>query len=272
MSASEIKRRVTEGTSRRGESVWVVTGVSTISEALGDANLNNPVTGAPIGGKFPGIPTLRATEHSAEQIDRAKPGQGYEVTVRYEPSTGPDWQQPGPNDPGDPGFLEINVETSAKPYDVWRVGDPEATDWDVDATPSAAEAGGVLLDIGGVKIDSGGEQVSTVRVFSTLRVSKTLNAEPDYLEIRNHTGTRNSSVYAGAAIGSLLYQGGNSRRIGVSTYIVDHTFHWDDWYHLVQVPDRDANGIIQLDLQNHAEPVFWRQSFPLKTDFFALGI
>jgi hypothetical protein len=264
MTAVEVKRRVSEGLTRRGERVWLCAAAAgatsySITEALGEADL--PATNT----KFPGIPTLRAKEHQAEQVDSAKPGFAYEVTIRYEPSTGFNPNQEGPDDPTDPGFTQVDVDFVPTIQDAWRSDG-------FTQLPQPNQASGTIIDIGGNPVDSAGEPTSIVRILGSVVIGYTITGYPDYSTLLEMAGARNNQPFLGAQIGQILFKHCTSRRVGVNTYQLTYTFAHDDWFHLVQVPKRNTDGIIEVTdgTPAYATTVYWKQPFRKYDDLNSL--
>jgi hypothetical protein len=266
MTAVEIKRRMGAGPNRTGETVWMVTGVATVAEALGDATF---LAAADIGQKFPGVPTLKASEHMAEQVEGSKPGEAYRITVRYEPKTGAGWDIDQP-EPSEIGFVEVNVDYSPTIVDTWRVA-PLADGSGWGQPPDGLNS---LGDIGGTPVDSAGEPVSSVRRMMEIVISHTISGFPPYAALAGFEGSRNSTDYLTFTAGFLLLKGISTSRIAVSVYTLDYTFVFDEWAHSRQIPNRDADGKVVLSgsTPHTADQVYWRQPFPRTNDFYSLGI
>ena len=166
-----------------------------------------------------------------------------------------------------PGWC--NVTYSPTIQEVSRVEPFSAPD---GQTPQSAEATGTVGNIGGKSIDSAGEPVSVVRYLMEAVISYTIGSSPPYVALKSYSGTRNLTAYLGALKGELLLKGIDSDRVGVSTYTLSYTFAYDPWFHLVQVPIRNTDGVVPLDTDAYADEVMWKQPFPLYSNFHELEI
>jgi hypothetical protein len=127
---------------------------------------------------------------------------------------------------------------------------------------------------GGTQIDLEGVPLSRLKYTSELVINETIqqvSGLPSMIaNMRAARGKRNSALWEGFSIGTVLYTGGQIRRAGVSLFTVTHRFIEDSEYHLVQVPERDGSGKIpcaELNGARRARKVFWRQPFPSTADF-----
>ena len=133
-------------------------------------------------------------------------------------------------------------------------------------------------DISGTAIDSAGTPVSALLPQQELRVRQVKGETPDWGLYRSMSGTRNAAMWEGAPAGSVLYLGTAIRRIEEAKYELDHSFLWDYDYHLRQVVNRSpSDGNPKLGAPGGSYPdkgyeVFWKQPFPLTTDFGSLGL
>lgn len=140
----------------------------------------------------------------------------------------------------------------------------------------------LYTDIGGVSKDVGGEPLSRLFVKQSIVVSETLFTIPPFTLYLAAAGKRNSSFFFNAPPGIVVYFPGTSTRTSESTYRVTHRFVQDQFYHLVQVPQRhqdadNKSGDIQLRALAGvtgtlvAKGVFWRQPFIGLFDFNQLS-
>jgi len=141
-----------------------------------------------------------------------------------------------------------------------------------------------VVDIAGTKVDLNGNPPSyevpqmtiTVEVLwdRTLVVSGNPQAEPPTSSWSTYVGKRNDAAFLGCAIGTLVYRG-----FSVSPhhewYRISHTFLWDDWYHLEQVPGpiptgapACTSGVTVAGLQVlQADKVVWFQKYQSLANF-----
>jgi hypothetical protein len=105
-----------------------------------------------------------------------------------------------------------------------------------------------------------------------------------------YAGKRNSNSFLGAKIGQLLYLGANSRFLGNTQfgarYSIQHVIAYDEYYHRVQVAERDTlrqgQYVVRIGSEddddggqkypNKAFRVTWQQPFPQLFDFRNLGV
>jgi hypothetical protein len=113
-----------------------------------------------------------------------------------------------------------------------------------DVTFSAA------IDIGGAKVDTNGKpkvyDVPQQLVTIETQYDRTLPqimpaAEPDWNTYTSYVGNRNSVAFLGFPIGTLLYQGFQTAPED-NYYRLSHTFLYDAWYHLEQIPCPNPTG------------------------------
>ena len=175
------------------------------------------------------------------------------------------------------GFTSIEVDAQSVILDVWRTGATLPTSDALKSDPS-------LIDISGTKVDSAGDPISFVSGVLNISVRNVIIGRPDYLIFANNIGKRNSAVFTLGAnatssqnlvcpIGTLLFTGATSSRIGPNTYEVNYNFTLDtQFYHLRQVPLRNASGdviveqvtagsVVSVSNPWRASKVYWKQPF-----------
>ena len=115
---------------------------------------------------------------------------------------------------------------------------------DGDVTFSAA------IDIGGAKVDTNGkpkvydvpQQLVTIETqYDRTLPQGTPAAEPAWATYTSYVGNRNSVAFLGFPIGTLLYQGFQTAPED-NYYRLSHTFLYDAWYHLEQIPCPNPTG------------------------------
>ena len=106
------------------------------------------------------------------------------------------------------------------------------------------------VDIGGAKVDTNGKpkvyDVPQQLVTIESQYDRTLPAsapaaEPDWATYTSYVGNRNSAVFLNFPIGTLLYQGFQTAPED-NYYRLSHTFLYDAWYHLEQIPAPNPTG------------------------------
>ena len=124
------------------------------------------------------------------------------------------------------------------------------------------------VDIGGTSVSTGGLPISFPISTAEIRIRERVTGFVRGIKFAKHTGTRNSESWQGFAHGSLLYAGTNVNHTRDGVNEIEHTLHWDNWFHLRQVPVRDDDGNVVVD--GAADPpttVYWKQPFGEVTNF-----
>ena len=105
-------------------------------------------------------------------------------------------------------------------------------------------------DIGGDKVDTNGkpkvydvpQQLVTIETqYDRTLPAGTPDAEPNWATYTSFVGRRNSAIYLGFPIGTLLYQGFQTAPED-NYYRMSHSFLYDAWYHLEQIPAPNPTG------------------------------
>ena len=105
-------------------------------------------------------------------------------------------------------------------------------------------------DIGGDKVDTNGkpkvydvpQQLVTIETqYDRTLPQATPAAEPLWATYTSYVGNRNSVLFLGFPIGTLLYQGFQTAPED-NYYRMSHTFLYDAWYHLEQIPCPNPTG------------------------------
>ena len=106
------------------------------------------------------------------------------------------------------------------------------------------------VDIAGDKVDTNGKpkvyDVPQQLVTIESQYDRTLPqsspaAEPPWASYTSYVGNRNSVAFLGFPIGTLLYQGFQTAPED-NYYRLSHTFLYDAWYHLEQIPCPNPTG------------------------------
>ena len=141
---------------------------------------------------------------------------------------------------------------------------------------------------------TGKEPVSYVGHIMNISVRNVIFGRPNYLTIASFIGKRNSAAFTFGAnataaqnmicpIGTLLFTGATTSRIGPNQYEVNYTFSYDDqFYHLRQAPLMDVNGVATIPKTANtalsaanpwrAKSVYWKQPFPSTAAFSGIGL
>lgn len=175
--------------------------------------------------------------------------------------------EPGDNNtpPTEPGYVELNIRISGQFDDFFR------TDATLPADGDPTGGNGGTTDIGGAAADTGGVPFNAPRPQAELNITEITEGLPDVPKMLDFVGTRNDRLFFGAATGRIVYVGGDIRRITIGEYSTSHSFVYDRFYHLVQVPKRDENGEVVLDGNEKADDVFFRQPFTTKNNLSELS-
>jgi len=183
------------------------------------------------------------------------------------------------------GFTSIEVDIQSELRDVYRKS----------PTMAASASNPAIVDIGGTPHYTGRDPVTAVGHLMRISVRNVVNGRPNYSGIAAAVGKRNSDLFQfGAsgiasqnlicAIGTLLFVGASSSRIGPNQYEVNFEFAYDnELFHLQQVAMTDVDGVI-IGLKNGASTtpsvsnpwyatfVYWKQPFPDLSTFGALNL
>lgn len=189
--------------------------------------------------------------------------------------------------PNDDGYLSIRLDTNVVHHDAWRqykyFSEFEAVlsrTCDSNYVPlyslNQAES-----DIGGIKIDTAGYPTTVLRPEGRLLVEVTSMARINPLKSTPLLGCRNSMKFADYERGTLVYGGHSTVELPTGMYQHTLTFAFDQMYHLKQIPQRQANGYVVLDLPSNpndqmatgqAKRVAFVQPYPMMADFQDIDI
>lgn len=183
------------------------------------------------------------------------------------------------------GFTSIEIDIHSELRDVYRKS----------PTMASSASFPAIADIGGTPHYTGRDPVTAVGHLMRISVRNVVNGRPNYSGIAAAVGKRNSGVFTfgnsgtanqnlACAIGTLLFVGASSSRIGPNQYEVNFEFAYDDeFFHLQQVAMTDIDGVkIALKLGAsttpsvsnpwYAEFVYWKQPFPSLSTFSYLNL
>lgn len=140
-------------------------------------------------------------------------------------------------------FCTCTRATVVRSTSLYRKGASFPTDGTVSFSGGA--------DIGGSRVDTNGkaktyevpQQLITIEVqYDRTLPSGGPAAEPPWATYTSYVGTRNLATFLGAPKGTLLYQGFQTAPIDSNYYRLSHTFLYDAWYHLEQIPAPNPSG------------------------------
>ncbi len=241
----------------------VITSVSPQTAAGCVSQLGSYTLGSAYSGST-NVPNATLRSLSYSPIDGSG-GATWEATVFYsnavESSSGT--TSSGGSNPSD-SYSKHEASVVVEFVDAWRAGATIAANLN---TPTET-------DIAGTAIDANGEPVSTMRRKQEMTFTVRLaSASIDKTTILGLIGKRNSATFLGATAGYVLFHGFRQSRVGPDLYDVTYVFTWDEWAHLRQVPDRDADRETKRGTggyANKAYPVYWKQPFPGTGNFSTL--
>ena len=186
------------------------------------------------------------------------------------------------------GFTSFECNINSEILDIWY-SNPT-----LPATDALRSDPGLTPLTGGTPVYAGKDPISFVSSVMSISVRNVRNGRPDYLTLAGIVGKRNSAVFTFGAnavaaqnlvcpIGSLLFVGATTSRIGPNQYEVNYQFSFDpNLYFLRQVPLMDTEGVkIVLKTPGsafsdsnpyYADKVYYKQPFPSVTAFSALGL
>lgn len=217
---------------------------------------------------FPDFPALTAIRRPVLELLENQ-NDTWEAIYEYENVGG----LPGGIQPDEVGFVEFVTDIGRVNRDVWRKqADPPTIFAFFPVTGAVSDPS--VIDIGGVPVDRNGHPVTYRRLVQGLVINENLNGNPPFATYRAAVDKRNSVTFYGSAIGFLVYAGAVATRIALNTYKVQHTFYWDEWKHMEQVPQLDQDGDVVLKVSSSAKvanEVYWRQPFPGFFDFNLLS-
>jgi hypothetical protein len=187
------------------------------------------------------------------------------------------------------GFSSFEVSIQPQILEIWALN---ATLPSTDALKSNPDLTDIITNANATF--TGKEPVSYVGHIMNISVRNVIFGRPNYLTIASFVGKRNSAAFtfgnnatAGqnmiCAIGTLLFTGATTSRIGPNQYEVNYSFSYDDqFYHLRQAPLMDVNGVATvpktantaLSAANpwRAKSVYWKQPFPNTGAFASIGL
>lgn len=186
-----------------------------------------------------------------------------------------------PLQPNDNNYATYRLSTEGRFVDMWRQWTTDAalravvlakTDANYVPWRSVLDAN---ADIGGTKIDVAGTPTSVIVPMQRLIVDITTTQFPALRFFRPFLGTRNKTVFLGCDVGTAVCLGADAAEMQPSRWKISLSFEIDKYYHLKQVPMRNAAGYVELDQggdtnalgRGQAARVGWVQPHPEMTEF-----
>lgn len=188
------------------------------------------------------------------------------------------------------GQLQLNVDQRTILIDEWRTerfGAPKGEELIIPAL-GIINPSNRYEDISGFHVDVRGAPTTVPRIRQVCNITEFLDTGglapqlPRWVVWAGLIGTRNDALFPAvpqgppAPPGTVVYGGASSRQYRGDIIAVTHTFIIDLLFHLVQIIDRDQRGwpLLELDPATQrvtARDVFWRQPFPLLTNFHLIS-
>ena len=185
-------------------------------------------------------------------------------------------------------FTSFECNITSEVLDIWY-SNPT-----LPATDALRTDPGLTPLSGGTPVYAGKDPISFVSSVMSISVRNVRNGRPDYLTLAGIVGKRNSVAFTFGAnavaaqnlicpIGSLLFVGATTSRIGPNQYEVNFQFSFDpNLYFLRQVPLMDTEGV-KIVLKTpasafsdsnpyYADKVYYKQPFPSTAAFSAIGL
>jgi hypothetical protein len=228
--------------------------------------------------------TITPVDNGADKI--------WSISMQFESSIGDGGSIPTTSDvktETEIGFSSFEVSILPQILEIW-CNNPSLPSTD------ALKSNPDLTDIitGANATFTGKEPVSFVGHIMNISVRNVIFGRPNYLTIASFIGKRNSAAFTFGAnataaqnmvcgIGTLLFTGATTSRIGPNQYEVNYTFSYDDqFYHLRQAPLMDVNGVATVPKTDNtalsaanpwrAKSVYWKQPFPSTAAFSGIGL
>lgn len=212
------------------------------------------------GSRHPEFATAVVVGHEMSPIEEHSGA--YKIDVKYVASGLPDTG--GNPNSNAPGFVTEAVNMRVVYVDVYRNGG-DFMIADGDNT----------TDIGGECADTAGNPYSYPLPMIELQYTENIPFPPPFNAWANRVAHRNSTTFADALPGQVVYFGASSKQLTPEVWQVQHTFVWDKLMkHRRQQAKTDETGRVVLAAKEDvdefgfcAERVTWIQPFPSVTDF-----
>tara|TARA_R110000851_G_scaffold20540_2_gene62087 strand:+ start:2265 stop:3221 length:957 start_codon:yes stop_codon:yes gene_type:complete len=136
--------------------------------------------------------------------------------------------------------------------------------------PSQGSQGGDsgFLIYNGTIVHQGGEPVTVPVPTTDISLSVTTFGTTFHLnDVQLKAGKRNASAFYGFKSGSVLFKGMSVSRQTENSWDSTFNFVWDEWSHMRQIPNRDAEGNIAYESDGTTLNIYYKQPFPDTTSF-----
>ena len=183
--------------------------------------------------------------------------------------------------PNDDGYVTYRMSTEGRFVDMWR-------QWITHQSLMAAVVAktdanyvpryGIndsMSDIGGQKIDVAGTPTSVVVPIQRIIVDITTVRFPSMIRFNTYLGSKNKTIFLGCETATVVFMGADASEMQPGRWKVSLSFEVDKFFHLKQVPIRNASGYVELDQggdtnalgRGQAARVAWVQPYPMIMDF-----
>lgn len=182
--------------------------------------------------------------------------------------------------PSGEGYVSLTRQAGTRQAAIWRISPTVPASGDV-TWPAG------VVDIGGTKVDCAGNPVTyevpqmtiTLEVLWDRTGQNAYNAvgEPPTSTYAGIIGTRNNASFLGCDTGTLVYRG-FSISPSYEWYRIQHTWLWDQNYHLEQIPMPIPTGAPRCDTATtiagvsvfQASAIGFFQKYPTKSNHSSL--
>ena len=209
-----------------------------------------------IGQQHPILKSLYAWTYNLVRIPGASDMWRMEWEFR---SVSPGVRRASPNTggltrgPSEIGFQEITANLTGSFALMYR------------ADPVRDHPDGTDFDIGGDPLDVAGVPTSVMRPQYEITVARTSTKQFDdnLAKYGEEVGTRSTQNIFGLDGEYVLYKGAQIQRVETQVYRVVHTWVYDAFAHLIQVPKYNADGVSPKDEDGYTKHVYHKQPFRL---------
>jgi hypothetical protein len=267
-----------------GTESWIVR--DTADQVITAQDVYAGISSVYVWGSESGIPIMRWVGTTMQPIDGSI-ATLWSVTLSYESPTGDSGVTASPKDikqEDEPGFTSIETSVGSRILEIWRL--QNGSSGTAITFPTNGNAPGLATDISGNKIDSNGDPISHIIPQISITVRNVIIGRPNYTAYKNLVGCRNDALEnfgaafsTNLAIGTTVFTGASTSRIATNTYSVTWNFIWDEWYHLVQVPEINPitnrptyDSTVVAPNTYKADKVYWRQPFWQTGSFASLSM
>lgn len=141
-------------------------------------------------------------------------------------------------------FVAVTRSSQVRNADMFRKGASLPADGTVTWGAGSSDIGATKVDLNGNprQYEVPQQLISLEYYHDRTLPSGTPNAEPAWSTYSALVGVRNDATFLGCPKGTLLYRGFQSAPVD-NYYRLSHTFLYDAWFHLQQVPAPNPTGV-----------------------------